>query len=145
MGRPICFDDVSVGMKLKDFQQTITQEYIDRYAVASLDLNPVHIDPEWASRAQVFGRPKTVLHGMATMSLMTSVVTRSWGATAQVWRIKSKFTKPVWVNQTLTLKGSVRDLHYLNPGRKYARVYVEATDAENEVVGFCELDVRLPG
>lgn len=141
----IRFQDVSVGMPLDGFRQYISQEYIDRYAVASLDLNPVHIDPEWASRAQVFGRPQTVLHGMATVSLMASVVTRSWGPMTAITRIKSKFVKPVWVEQTLTLRGAVRDLHYLNPGRKYAVVFVEAVDDENDVVGICEFDVRLPG
>ena len=145
MNPAIRFNDVSVGMQLTEFQQHISQEYIDRFAVASLDLNPVHIDPEWYSRAQVFGRPQTVLHGVGTMSLMVSVVTRSWGATAQLTRIKSKFTKPVWVEQTLTLKGTVRDMHYLNPGRKYVTVHIEATDSDKDLVGYCEIDVRLPG
>src|ERR1035438_2062314 len=36
-------------MQLDEFKQHISQEYIDRYAVASLDLNPVHIDPHWPS------------------------------------------------------------------------------------------------
>jgi acyl dehydratase len=141
----IRFQDVAVGMQLDGFQQHISQDYIDRYAVASLDLNPVHIDPEWAARAQVFGQPRTVLHGMATMSLMASVVTRSWGAMVAITRMRSKFVKPVWVDQTLSLKGAVRDLHYLNPGRNYAVVLVEATDAANDLVGICEFDVRLPG
>jgi acyl dehydratase len=145
MNAPIRFRDVHVGLKLGEFKQHISQEYIDRYAVASLDLNPVHIDPEWASRAKVFGHPQTVLHGMATMSLMASVVTRAWGPLTQISRMKSKFTKPVWVNQTLTLNGGVRDVHYLDPGRNYAVVYVEAVDSENDMIGFCEFDIRLPG
>lgn len=142
---PVRFRDVEPGMKLGEIRQQVSQAYIDRYAVASLDLNPVHVDPEWSSRAQVFGQPKTVLHGMATMSLMASVVTRSWGPMAQITRMRSKFTKPVWVGQTLTMTGSVRELHYLNPGRNYAVVHVEARDGDSDLVGFCEFDVRLPG
>ena len=139
------FCDVTVGMQLDEFKQHISQEYIDRYAVGSLDLNPIHIDPEWSSRAQTFGRPLTVLHGMATMSLMTSVVTRTWGPTAQITRMKSKFTKPVWVGQTLSLTGVVQDLHYIYPGRNYAVINVKATDSDGELVGFCDFDVRLSG
>ena len=139
------FCDVTVGMQLDEFKQHISQEYIDRYAVGSLDLNPIHIDPEWSSRAQTFGRPQTVLHGMATMSLMASVVTRAWGPTAQITRMKSKFTKPVWVGQTLSFTGVVQDLHYLNPGRNFVVINVKATDSEGDLVGFCDFDVRLPG
>jgi phosphate acetyltransferase len=141
----IRFQDVNVGMRLEGFEQHISQEYIDRYAVASLDLNPVHIDPDWAARAEVFGQPLTVLHGMATMSLMASVVTRAWGPAVAITRMRSKFTKPVWVNQLLTLRGVVQDLHYLNPGRNYAMVHVEAIDAKDDLVGLCDFDVRLPG
>ena len=139
------FCDVNVGMQLDEFKQHISQEYIDRYAVGSLDLNPIHIDPEWSSRAQTFGRPQTVLHGMATMSLMASVVTRAWGPTAQITRMKSKFTKPVWVGQTLSFTGVVQDLHYLNPGRNFVVINVKATDSEGDLVGFCDFDVRLSG
>ena len=139
------FCDVTVGMQLDEFKQHVSQEYIDRYAVGSLDLNPIHIDPEWSSRAQTFGRPQTVLHGMATMSLMASVVTRAWGPTAQITRMKSKFTKPVWVGQTLSFTGVVQDLHYLNPGRNFVVINVKATDSEGDLVGFCDFDVRLPG
>ena len=132
-------------MQLDELTQHVSQEYIDRYAVASLDLNPIHIDPEWSARAQTFGRPLTVLHGMATMSLMASVVTRAWGPTTRITRMKSKFTKPVWVGQTLSCKGAVKELHYLNPGRNFVVVNVQATDAGGDLVGFCDFDVRLPG
>ncbi|MGD0076952.1 MAG: MaoC family dehydratase [Candidatus Binataceae bacterium] len=139
------FCDVTAGMQLDGFKQDVSQEYIDRYALGSLDLNPIHIDPEWSSRAQTFGRPKTVLHGMATMSLMASVVTRAWGPTTQITRMKSKFTKPVWVGQILSFKGVVKELHYLNPGHNFVVINVQATDSENDLVGFCDIDVRLPG
>ena len=139
------FKDVTIGMQLEGFQQYISQDFINRYAVASLDLNPVHIDPQWAARAQVFGQPRTVAHGMSTMSLMASVITRAWGPMAPITRMRSKFVKPVWVNQTLTLRGVVNDLHYLNPGHNYVVVHVEAIDADGDLVGLCDFDVRLSG
>lgn len=139
------FRDVAVGTPLDGFTQHVSQEYIDRYAVGSLDLNPIHIDPEWSTRAQTFGRPLTVLHGMATMSLMASVVTRAWGVTTQIVRMRSKFTKPVWVGQTLSFKGEVKELHYLNPGHNFVVVNVHATDSDGDLVGFCDFDVRLAG
>lgn len=143
--RQLRFSDVAVGMELEGFTQHVSQEFIDRYGVASLDLNPVHVDPGWVARAQVFGRPETVLHGMATMSLMASVVTRNWGAAAPIRRMRSKFVKPVWVEQTLTLRGTVKETHHLTPGHNYVVVEVVVTDTEDDRVAICELDVALPG
>lgn len=145
MAQQLRFRDVSVGMQLAGFTQYVSQEFIDRYAVASLDLNPVHIDPEWASRAQVFGKPETVLHGMATMSLMAAIVTRNWGATVQIRRMRSKFTKPVWVGQQVAFQGAVKETHRLTPGHNYVVVEVTATDSEDDLVGLCDFDVNLPG
>jgi acyl dehydratase len=141
----IRFDDAPVGTKLDPIRQDMSQEFIDRYAVASQDCNPVHIDPEWCSRARVFGTPKTVAHGMSTMSLMTSVVIRSWGATANIRRIQSKFTKPVEVGQTLTIKGVVREWHPIGPGRNFVVVEVRAEDRGGDLVGISEIEVALPG
>ncbi len=97
---------VAVGEELPAITQTITQEFIDRYAAASLDFNPVHIDPDWSARAKVFGRPATVLHGMAQMSLLCSLVLRAWGAATEITRIEGKFTKPVSSARRSSSRGS---------------------------------------
>ncbi len=144
MRAPVRFVDAPVGTALDPIRQEISQEFIDRYAVASQDCNPVHIDPDWCRRARVFGTPKTVAHGMSTMSLMTSVVLRSWGATADVRRIASKFTKPVEVGQVLTIVGVVRESHPIGPGRNFVVVEVSAADRDGDVVGISEIEVALP-
>ncbi|OGP83765.1 MAG: hypothetical protein A2Y95_07025 [Deltaproteobacteria bacterium RBG_13_65_10] len=143
MHASIRFNDVPVGTSLHPIRQEISQAFIDRYAVASQDFNPVHIDPEWCSRAQVFGTPKTVAHGMATMSLMTSVVIRAWGATAGIRCIESKFTKPVEVGQTLTIQGVVREWHPIGPGRNFVIVEVRAQDTNGDLVGISRIEVAL--
>lgn len=144
MPAPPRFTDVTIGTALPEIRHAVTQEFIDRYAVGSLDFNPVHIDPEWCSRARVFGIPDTVLHGMASMSLMTSVVTRAWGALAAVRSVDSKFTKPTPPGQTLTISGAVAELHPVGPGRNFVVVEVKAADGSGEVVGISRIEVGLP-
>jgi hypothetical protein len=39
----------------------------------------------------------------------------------------------------------VKELHYLSLGRNFAVVHVQASDSDNDMVGFCDFDVRLPG
>ena len=138
------FSDVQVGDKLGGLQQEVTQESIDRFATVSLDFNPVHIDPEWSARARVFGMEATVLHGMASMSLMTSVVIRAWGALAAIRSIDSKFTKPTPVCQTLTVSGVVAETHFIAPGRNYVVVDIKVVDGDGDTVGISRVDVALP-
>ncbi len=133
---------VTLGHELPPITQRITQQFIDRYAAASLDFNPVHIDPDWCARAQVFGRPKPVLHGMAQMSLLCSLVLRAWGATTQITNIEGKFTKPMFLGETITLTGVVTEVHPLGEGRDYLVIATTATDSAGDVVGVTTLSVR---
>ncbi|MCZ8130817.1 MAG: MaoC family dehydratase [Steroidobacteraceae bacterium] len=47
---------------------TVSQQMIDRFGDATLDHDPMHVDPDWAA-AGPFGR--TVAFGFLTMSLLT--------------------------------------------------------------------------
>src|SRR6476469_2488166 len=71
----ILFRNIEAGYKFPPVVQPYIQSAIDHYALASLDMNPVHTNEEWAARAKVFGIPETVGHGMMTMSTLASVVT----------------------------------------------------------------------
>ncbi|MBI5115863.1 hypothetical protein HZA56_05275, partial [Candidatus Poribacteria bacterium] len=73
----LTFDSVQVGDELPSVSRSVTQETFWKFAVASLDYNPVHCDPDWVATAQPFGIPQTVAHGMMTMSFMLSVAS-SW-------------------------------------------------------------------
>ncbi len=137
-------DDLRSGDELEAVVYEITQDLIDRYGLASLDLNPVHMSPDWSKKARVFGTPATVQHGMMSMSFMTSVVLRSLGPLAQVVRVDSKFTKPGPVGQTITCTGQVQDLHVHGNGNDFVTIQVVATDQEGDTVGISTIDVRLP-
>lgn len=137
------FSEIELGAKLEPVVQRYNQEAIDRYAVASLDMNPVHTNTEWAARAQVFGMPETVGHGMMTMSAMASVVTRAWGAGPAVRFVDAKFTKPVKVGETITSVGIVKQKHYGGTGKNWVTVSVKATDTAGETVGVAEVGYSL--
>ena len=137
-------DDLRTGAALAPVTYEVTQDLIDRYGLASLDLNPVHMDPAWAARAQVFGTPQTVQHGMMSMSFMTSVVLRALGPLAEVTSVRSTFTKPAPVRTTVTCRGFVRDVHVPGNGTDRAVIKVTATDQDGETVGISEVSVRLP-
>ncbi len=139
------FSQVDVGDQLPAVEQVVSQDVIDGYAVASLDYNPVHTDVEWCTRAQVFGIPQTVAHGMYTMSLMASVVVRGLGAAgARVRSIEAKFTRPVPVGSLLRCAGKVKELHPIGPGRNFILVELSAADGAGNVMAVGSAEVLLP-
>jgi phosphate acetyltransferase len=141
------FRQIETGFEFPAIEQSYAQAAIDRYALASLDMNPVHTNTEWAARAQVFGMPITVGHGMMTMSTMASVVTRAWGVVSSnggsVRFVESKFTKPVKVEETITATAKVKSKHY-GENRNWVHITVEARDSTGDLVGLTDVGYNLP-
>src|SRR5258707_9376156 len=113
------FKTIEAGYTFPPVVQSYAQPAIDHYALASLDMNPVHTNEEWAARAKVFGIPETVGHGMMTMSTLASVVTRAWGVVGRdggsLRFVDAKFTKPVKVGEVVTATGKGKRKHYHGP------------------------------
>src|SRR6202158_5742781 len=106
------FSQIESGYEFPAVNQSYVQPAIDYYALASLDMNPVHTNEEWASRARVFGIPETVGHGMMTMSTLASVVTRAWGVVnkqgGRIRFVDDKITNTVKVGVPGTPYGKVK-------------------------------------
>jgi acyl dehydratase len=58
----------------------VTQTMVDAFGAATLDPDPMHIDPEWARANSVFGG--TVAFGFLTMSLLTHLLQTVLGSGA---------------------------------------------------------------
>lgn len=144
----VSFRQIEPGYTFPVVTQSYVQAAIDHYALASLDMNPVHTNEEWAARAQVFGLPDTVGHGMMTMSALASAVTREWGVISKdggsIRFVDAKFTKPVKVGEMLTTTGKVKRKHYYGSGKNWVLVLVEAKDSSGDLVGLAEVGYNLP-
>jgi len=144
----LSFRSIETGYTLPSVVQSYAQPAIDHYALASLDMNPVHTNEEWAARAKVFGIPDTVGHGMMTMSTLASVVTRAWGVVGMnggsIRFVDAKFTKPVKVGETVTATGQVKRKHHYGPGKNWVQITVEARDSAGDVIGLAEVGYNLP-
>ncbi|HEY2334214.1 MAG TPA: MaoC/PaaZ C-terminal domain-containing protein, partial [Solirubrobacterales bacterium] len=58
---------VNVGDQVPELRVTPDKYLTNRYAGASGDFNPIHIDPEFA---KAVGLPGTILHGLYMMGLV---------------------------------------------------------------------------
>ena len=143
----ILFRNIEAGYKFQPVVQSYVQSAIDHYALASLDMNPVHTNEEWAARAKVFGIPETVGHGMMTMSTLASVVTREWGVIGKdggsLRFVDAKFTKPVKVGETVTATGTVKRKHHHGPGKNWVLIAIEAKDSAGDLIGLAEVGYNL--
>lgn len=144
----LTFSKIAIGYDFPPVVQSYVQSAIDHYALASLDMNPVHTNEEWAARAQVFGIPQTVGHGMMTMSTLASVVTRAWGvvnkAGGSIRFVDAKFTKPVKVGETVTATGRVKRKHHHGAGKNWVQISIEAKDSTGDLIGLAEVGYNLP-
>jgi acyl dehydratase len=141
----ISFESVKTGTVLNPVAHKVGQETFWKYAVGSFDYNPVHNDAEWVKTAMPFKIPKTVGHGMMTMSFMTSVVT-NWAVPAmlRVSKIATKFTKPVEQEWTITCTGVISEKHYITKGKNFVVVEVKAENQAKELIGLSQIEVVFP-
>ncbi len=93
------------GHEFPSLSRSVTQDRIDRYADASGDHNPLHVDPDFAARTQFGG---TIAHGMLVLAYMSEALT-SWFGSAWLnnGRLKSRFRAPARMGNTITITGFV--------------------------------------
>ena len=91
------------GDALPKINKIITSNKIKEYAHASGDLNPIHIDPEYAATSK-FG--SIIAHGMLIASSISEMMTLAF---KQMWvnngRLKIRFNSPVRAGDTITTFG----------------------------------------
>jgi 3-hydroxybutyryl-CoA dehydratase len=93
------------GDELPTIRKTLTQQKIDRYADASGDRNPLHIDPAFAATTQFGG---TIAHGMLVLAYISEMMTAAF---AERWitagRLKVRFRGAARPGDTVTAFGCV--------------------------------------
>lgn len=86
-------------------EKVVTREQVRRYAQASGDFNPVHIDEGFASRSY-FGR--VVAHGMLTLAFLSEMLTLAFGRSwLDSGGLKVRFKKPAYPGERLRTWGEV--------------------------------------
>jgi acyl dehydratase len=77
-----------------------------RYAGASLDFNPIHIDAEFAKSV---GLPGRILHGLWTMAQVARAQTEAGGGPASLKRLSVQFRGVGVPESEITITSSVKE------------------------------------
>ncbi len=78
-----------------------------RYAGASGDFNPIHIDEDFAKQV---GLPGRILHGLWTMAQVARAHTEAAGGPEKLKRLSVQFRGMGKLGEEIVIKGSVREV-----------------------------------
>lgn len=97
---------LGVGDELPAITKEVTQEQLHRYADASGDHNPLHLDPDFAATTQFGG---TIAHGMLVLAFISEMLTSAFG---RDWltsgRLKIRFRAAARPGDWLTSSGRLK-------------------------------------
>jgi acyl dehydratase len=93
----------------QEIELTVTPDpYLTiRYAGASGDFNPIHIDEEFAQRV---GLPGRILHGLWTMAQVARAHTDAGGGPEHLKRLSVQFRGMGVMGEEIVVSGTVREV-----------------------------------
>jgi acyl dehydratase len=128
MGDRLVVDAVKVGDEAPVMSHTLTRSDLVMYAGASGDFNPMHTDEV---SAQAAGLPSVFGHGMYSMGLLGTALTRYVGV-GNLRRYKVRFTKQTWPDEVLTTRIVVSDVTE-EGGEKLVHLECSLANGDGEV------------
>jgi acyl dehydratase len=128
--RKLYFEGIRVGDELPALAKApIDRVQLSRYAGASGDFNPVHVDEIYAKSV---GMPSVYAPGMLVMGMLGQLIS-DWARGGQLRRYHVRFIKMVWPGDTVVCKGRVSDRHG-EGGRYFVDVELWAENQRGELV-----------
>jgi acyl dehydratase len=126
---------LEAGAQIPELRVTPDKYLTARYAGASGDFNPIHIDEEFA---RAVGLPGRILHGLWTMAQVARAQTDAAGGPEHLKRLSVQFRGMGVPEQEIVVSGSVREV-------ADGRVVVDtvAEQAGNQIIRNAEAELEL--
>jgi acyl dehydratase len=99
--------ELTEGGELPDLKVTPDRYLTVRYAGASGDFNPIHIDEDFAKQV---GLPGRILHGLYTMAQVARAQTEAAGGPEKLKRLAVQFRGMGVPEEEITVSGTVREV-----------------------------------
>lgn len=92
-----------------EFEVLLTEQHMQQFLNISGDINPMHIDTEFAMSRQMNGR---VVYGMLTSSFYSTLIgVYMPGKYALLHSIDIQFLKPVYIGDILKIVGEISEVN----------------------------------
>ena len=128
--------DLNVGDQVPELRVTPDKFLPHRYAGASGDFNPIHIDDEFA---RAVGLPRNILHGLYSMGLVARANTALAGGDPRgLKRLSVQFRGMGMPEQEIVVSGTVESVDG-------DRVVVDtvATQGDTEIIKNAQAEIQL--
>ena len=128
--------DLNQGDEVPELKVTPDKYLPHRYAGASGDFNPIHIDNDFA---QMVGLPRNILHGLYSMAQVARAQTEATGSDPRALRrLKVQFRGMGVPEEEIVVTGTVRE-------RDGGTILIdtEATQAGTGIVRNAEAEIEL--
>ena len=131
------FEEINTGDSAT-LVRTLTEQDITLFAVMSGDINPAHVDPEYAMTSRF---REVIGHGMWSGALISTVLGTQFPGPGTIYLGQDlRFQRPVKVGDTITVKVTVKQ-----KGEKgHVLLDTECINQEGEVVVSGSADVIAP-
>jgi acyl dehydratase len=127
--------DLSVGAQIPEVRVTPDKYLTARYAGASGDFNPIHIDEEFA---RAVGLPGRILHGLWSMAQVARAQTEAAGGPQALKRLSVQFRGMGVPEQEVVVTGTVREV---SDGRVIVDTVAE--QAGNQIIRNAEAELHV--
>lgn len=122
------FEDLRIGM-FEEVGKTITEADVVNYAGLSLDINPIHLNNEYAKNS-IF--KERIAHGMLTSGLISAVLGTKLPGEGSIYLSQTlKFISPVKIGDTITAKAEIIDI---NPEKKIITIKTTCINQNKNIV-----------
>lgn len=120
--------DLKIGDK-EFVQKTISETDIYLYAGITGDLNPAHINEEYAKNTFFKGR---IAHGMLTAGLISAVIGTKLPGPGTIYLAQElKFTAPVRIGDTIKAEAEIAEI---NTEKNIVKIKTTCTNQHGDVV-----------
>jgi acyl dehydratase len=124
------------GDQIAELKVTPDKYLPHRYAGASGDFNPIHIDPEFA---KAVGLPGNILHGLYGMALVArAAIVGVEGDARSLKRLSVQFRGMGFPEQEITVTGTVKET-----SADRVVVALEAEQSGNRIIRNAEAELAL--
>lgn len=130
--------DLNVGDPIPELRVTPDKYLTHRYAGASGDFNPIHIDPEFA---KAVGLPGTILHGLYMMGLVARANAGLAGGDPRALKRLSVQFRGMGAPETeIVVSGTVKSVD-----GDTVVIDTVAAQGENQTIRNAEAEVQIQG
>jgi acyl dehydratase len=126
---------VKQGDDIPELRVTPDKYLPHRYAGASGDYNPIHVDPEFAKQV---GLPGNILHGLYSMAQVARASGEAAGDSTKLKRLSVQFRGMGFPEQEITVTGKVVE-------ERDGRVVIDtvAEQGGNQIIRNAQAEIEL--